>query len=133
MAPWSKIVTAALSIRLPRRKSVSINVLLWRITLDRCGRIRGRQIFPVIPVERGAKTLSLRAAWKAAWGARHAGKGVTCVENKGFSTGLKMRRRSTIAFGHVSAAKILLIPTKERTLLPHVEADKSASDTRPAS
>jgi hypothetical protein len=27
----------------------------------------------------------------------------------------------------------LLIPTKERTVLPHVEADKSASDPRPAS
>jgi len=62
-----------------------------------------------------------------------SGKSGYLRENKGISTGLKMRRRSTIAFGHESAAKELLIPTKERTLSSHVEADKSASDPRPAS
>jgi len=54
------------------------------------------------------------------------------VENKGFSTALTGRRRSTIPFGHVSAARDPN-PNKERNFVTHVEADESAYDPWPAS
>ena len=43
-----------------------------------------------------------------------------------------MRRRSTIAFGHESAAIITPKSLQRKGPVIHVEADKSASDTRPA-
>ena len=60
-----------------------------------------------------------------------SGRG-TYVENKGISTGFKMRLESTIRFGHESAASDLLIPYKERNLVSHVEAHESASDPWPS-
>ncbi len=62
---------------------------------------------------------------------RCIGRG-TDVENKGISTGFKMRLESTIRFGHESAASDLLIPYKERNLVSHVEAHESASDPWPS-
>jgi len=54
------------------------------------------------------------------------------IENKGFSTALILRRRSTIPFGHASAASDPN-PNKERNFVTHVEADESAYDPWPAS
>ena len=45
---------------------------------------------------------------------------------------LKVRRRSTIPFGHASAARDPN-PNKERNFVTHVEADESAYDPGPAS
>ncbi len=54
----------------------------------------------------GGEKIPTSRKHRETWGTR-VGDGVkgTYVENKGISTGLKMRRRSTIAFGYESAAK----------------------------
>ena len=54
-----------------------------------------------------------------------------CIENKGFSTALNLRRGSTISFGHANAARDPN-PNKERNFVTHVEADESAYDPGPA-
>ena len=49
------------------------------------------------------------------------------VENKGFSTALIVRRRSTI--GLVTEVRLVISnPNKERNFVTHVEADESAYD-----
>ena len=54
------------------------------------------------------------------------------VENKGFSTALIMRRRSTI--GLVTEVRLVISnPNKERNFVTHVEADESAYDPWPSS
>ncbi|HXC44804.1 MAG TPA: hypothetical protein VNY51_14940 [Candidatus Dormibacteraeota bacterium] len=54
------------------------------------------------------------------------------IENKGFSTALIMRRRSTI--GLVTEVRLVISnPNKERNFVTHVEADESAYDPWPSS
>ena len=54
------------------------------------------------------------------------------IENKGFSTVLIMRRRSTI--GLVTEVRLVISnPNKERNFVTHVEADESAYDPWPSS
>jgi hypothetical protein len=54
------------------------------------------------------------------------------VENKGFSTALIMRQRSTIEL--VTEVRLVISnPNKERNFVTHVEADESAYDPWPSS
>jgi hypothetical protein len=83
--------------------SVSIILLLESITPKGCGRIRRAKFSGnryTMPMRKSLAGGRMRVDEDIA--ERHKigiGKG-TYVENKGFSTALKMRRRSTIANGH---------------------------------
>ena len=58
----------------------------------------------------------MSALYAGIGGAKTGINEVAPIENKGFSTALKMRQRSTIAFGHESAAITTPNPNKGRTV-----------------
>src|SRR5215831_15011897 len=90
------------------------------------------QIFPGFTTRNGQKSpLSVPTPTRVTSAARECRSGYL-RDKKGFSTGLNLRQRSTIAIGHQSAAKLLIQHNRKGPCTHHVEADKSAPDTRPA-